>query len=102
MQGVFVTNANTHKIAAQIEELELEGKVHLIGYDLVEENVPYLRDDVIDFLISQRPDVQAYQGINALYRHIVLKEPVSEKINMQIDIVAKENIDHYQGYAEGI
>ncbi|MBN1480946.1 LacI family DNA-binding transcriptional regulator [candidate division KSB1 bacterium] len=102
LKGVFVTNANTHKIAAQIEEMELEGKVHLVGYDLIEENIHYLREGVIDFLISQRPDIQGYQGINALYRHVVLNDSVREKIYMQIDIVAKENIDYYQDYGEGI
>lgn len=102
LQGLFVTNANTHKMAAQIEEMELEGTVHLVGYDLIEENVHYLREGIIDFLISQRPDIQGYQGINALYRHVVLKDAVREKIYMQIDIVAKENIDYYQDYGEGI
>lgn len=102
MQGIFVTNVNTHKMAVQIEELKLEGKVHLVGYDLIEENIHYLRQDVIDFLISQRPGAQAYQGINALYRSVVLKEPVRAKINMQIDIVAKENIDYCRGYSEGL
>ncbi len=96
LQGVFVTNANTHQIATQIEECELEGKMHLVGYDLIEENVHYLKEGVIDFLISQRPDVQGYQGINALYRHVVLKEPVREQINMPIDIVTKENVEFYQ------
>lgn len=101
VQGIFVTNVNTHKMAAQIEELNLVGQVHLIGYDLIEENIRYLRSGAVDFLISQRPSVQAYQGINALYRNVVLKEPVREKMNVQIDIVVKENIDYYQGNPEG-
>lgn len=100
LKGIFVTNVNTHKFAAAIEESQLEGTVHLVGYDLIEENVHYLKEEVIDFLISQRPEIQAYQGIHALYRHVVLNEPCKERMLMPIDVVAKENIDFYKDFRE--
>ena len=70
----------------------------LIGYDLIEENIAFLKEGIIDFLISQRPEVQGYQGIYALYRHVVLNERIQDKIMMQLDVVTKENIDYYQCY----
>jgi LacI family transcriptional regulator len=94
-RGVFVTNASTHQVAAFIRDRGLAGRVHVIGYDLVEENVRLLREGVIDVLLSQRPERQGYIGIQTLFRHVVLKEPVERTIMMPLDIVVRENVDHY-------
>lgn len=96
LRGIFVTNATTHQVAAYVKSLDLQGKVHIIGYDLIEENARFLREGVIDFLISQQSERQGYEGIYALYRHVVLKMPVESKIMMQLDIVTRENVDYYK------
>ena len=98
LQGIFVTNVSTHKIANQIVEASWKDRVRLIGYDLIEENIKYLKEGVIDYLISQSPEMQGYRGIYTLYRHVVLNENVDEKIMMQLDIVTKENIDYNQRF----
>jgi LacI family transcriptional regulator len=95
LRGVFVTNASTNQVAAHIESQGLRNKVHIIGYDPIEENVRLMRQGVIDFLISQQSERQGYEGIRALYRHVVLKMPVESKIMMQLDIVTRENMDYY-------
>jgi LacI family transcriptional regulator len=96
LRGIFVTNANTHPAAAYVKSRSAAGKVHVIGYDLIDENVRYLREGVVDFLISQQPERQGYEGIYTLYRHVILKEPVPKKVTMQIDIVTSENVDFYR------
>ncbi len=96
VRGVFVTNATTNQIASYVKSQGLQGKIHIIGYDPIEENVRLMREGVIDFLISQQSDRQGYEGIRALYRHVVLKMPVESKIMMQIDIVTRENMDYYK------
>jgi LacI family transcriptional regulator len=93
--GVFITNALTHRVAEFLESHPVLRKIYLIGYDLIDENVEYLRKDFIDFLISQKPSMQGYQGIYSLYRKIILKENVAAKLYMPIDIITKENIDFY-------
>jgi LacI family transcriptional regulator len=95
LRGIFVTNALTHRVAEFLKSHSVREKIHLIGYDLVDENVEYLRKDFIDFLISQNPSMQGYQGIHSLFRKIVLKENVTPKLYMPIDIIVKENIDFY-------
>lgn len=94
--GIFISNASTHQIARFIKSHPLQLKIHIIGYDLIEDNVKYLREGMIDFLISQQSEKQGYEGIYSLYRHVVLKEPVEKKNMMQLDIVTKENIDYYR------
>lgn len=100
LSGIFMTNVSTHKIAEQIDAAGLAGQIHLVGYDMIQKNVDYLKSGVIDFLISQRPEIQGYQGLYSLYRHVVLKEPVQAKILMQLEIVTLENVDYYHLYGE--
>ena len=91
-----VANASTHRAAAYVKSRGAAGRVHVIGYDLIDENVRYLREGVVDFLISQQPERQGYEGITTLYRHVVLKEAVPKKVTVQIDITTSENVDFYR------
>jgi LacI family transcriptional regulator len=96
LRGIFVSNASTHRAAAYVKSRGAAGRVHVIGYDLIDENVRYLREGVVDFLISQQPERQGYEGITTLYRHVVLKEAVPKKVTMQIDITTSENVDFFR------
>jgi len=96
LKGIFVSNASTHLVAEFIKNNPLAKKVYLIGYDPIEKNKKYLKEGIIDFLISQQSEKQGYEGLMALYRRVVLNLPVEKKIMMQIDIITKENIDYYQ------
>jgi LacI family transcriptional regulator len=96
--GVFVTNAATHFAACAIQSAGLNRKIALIGYDLIEENVDFLKKGVIDFLISQKAETQGYMGIQTLYRQLVLKHPGEKNVWMPIDIINKENLVYYNGY----
>ncbi|MGC8805642.1 MAG: substrate-binding domain-containing protein, partial [Candidatus Ratteibacteria bacterium] len=96
LRGIFMTNALTYLVASYLESKKLNKKIRVIGYDLVEENIAYLKNSIIDFLISQSPMTQGYQGIMLLYRKIVLNHDIEERIMMPIDIVTKENIEFYK------
>ena len=97
LEGIFVPNARTYHIAEKVVELGLQNDIQIIGYDLVPENLKYLELDVIDYLISQTPRQQGYRAVYALYRYLVLREPVAAEIMMPIDIVTKENVTYYSG-----
>jgi LacI family transcriptional regulator len=95
--GMFVPSACAHQVAEMLVELNRSGEIVLIGYDLVEENRKFLKTGAIDFLISQRPELQGYQSMYSLYRHVILNEPVDEKVVVPIDILTRDNVDYYQG-----
>lgn len=95
--GLFVTNALTFHTVRHLKYRNLECQTHIIGYDLIRDNVACLKENTIDFIISQQPERQGYEGIYTLYRHIVLKHSVSPNIMMPIDIITRENVDYYQG-----
>lgn len=91
---IFAPNSKVHNIAAGLKKHNKSGKVALIGYDLTPKNVQYLQNGVIDFLINQKPELQGYQGIQLLYKHLVLKQEVPKTVFMPLEIVTKENIEY--------
>lgn len=70
----------------------------LMGYDVIEENIHYLNSGHITHLIAQRPEVQGFNAVKALFRHLVLHEAVDQINYMPIDILIKENIKYYNNY----
>ncbi|MFC7524847.1 substrate-binding domain-containing protein [Parapedobacter sp. GCM10030251] len=97
VEGIFVTNG-IHRVASVFSP---EKKHILIGYDLIEENVKYLTNEVIDFLISQQPYTQAYAGIHLFYDLLILKRTINKKTYLPIDIVMKSNLKYYNHIGHG-
>ena len=95
LKGLFVSDAVTFCAAQVLDEQGMADKVFLIGYDLLPQNVHYLKQGQIDFLISQQSKQQGYHGIYALFRNVVLKERVAATVMMPIDIITRENVDFY-------
>ncbi len=96
LKVVFVTNATTYKAAEFLQRHHPHRGVHVIGYDLIPENVRGIKEGWIDFLINQRPETQGYTGIYTLYRRLVLGEEVKPCVMMPIDIIARENVAYYE------
>lgn len=97
LRGIFVSNVWAHAIARHITAHPGQQRVTLIGYDLVEKNMKSLERNSIEFLISQRPEMQGYEGIYCLYEHVVLRETVKKKIMVPIDILTRDNVQYYRG-----
>lgn len=96
LKGIFISNAWTYPFAEYFSSLTECKNVFIIGYDLIQKNIRHLRDGSIHFIISQRPEMQGYEGIYTLFRHIVLKEKVKNKTLIPLDILTKENLEYYQ------
>jgi LacI family transcriptional regulator len=94
--GIYTPNACTYQVAEYLTDCGLQEKVFVIGYDLVKENVSHLENGAIDFLISQRSEMQGYESIFRLYKQVVLKENIESRVLMPLDIVTKENLQFYK------
>lgn len=92
---VFVTNSRVSSVAKFIEENHISG-IKLIGYDFLEENIAYLENNIIDFLICQKPQEQGYKGLMAIYQYILGSTTVESTEYMPIDIITKENHSYYK------
>jgi LacI family transcriptional regulator len=92
--SIFVTGSKSYKIA---DCLETEGikSVNLIGYDLHDSNVKYLKSGTIKFLIGQRPDEQTYKGVKKLFDYLSM-DRIPEKMEyLPVDVVTSENVQFF-------
>mgnify|MGYP006270055111 CR=1 FL=1 len=93
--GVFISNGEIHRITPTIRRHSTSKSVRLVGFDMIPENRELLKQGAIDYIIGQRPEEQAYIGINLLYRHVVLQQPCPREVILPIDIVSPENVEQY-------
>lgn len=95
IKGIFVTNSQVYHLAKFIEQKGIKD-IRIIGHDLIAENIHYVKNGIVDFLICQRPEEQGYNAVYALFDHILLKKQVKTDNYTSIDIITKENIDYYK------
>lgn len=94
LEGIFVTNSRVFRVVESLSLYQLR-KVKIIGFDLLEKNIAYLKSEKIDFLINQNSVQQGYLGVLSLFNHIFLKQEIVKTQNLPLDIVVKENHSYY-------
>ncbi|WP_084291876.1 LacI family DNA-binding transcriptional regulator [Pedobacter nyackensis] len=95
VKAIFVTNSRVFSVAQFLEKTNQED-IFLVGYDFLPQSIEFLKKEVIDFLICQKPQEQAYKGIMALYQNVVLNADIEATQYMPIDIITKENYKSYR------
>lgn len=93
---IFVTSSRVFTVAKSLEKNGLGAKTILIGFDYLNENIKYLQNGTIDFLICHKPKEQAYRGINTLFQSLVSDAAIEKVHLMPIDIITKENARFYR------
>jgi len=99
IKGIFVTNSKVFYIGRLIEKYNIE-ELKVIGHDLLKENIGYLKQDIVHFLICQRPEEQGYNAVNKLLRFVVQKREIETEKYSSIDILTKENVDYYHEFTK--
>lgn len=95
VDGVFVTNSRVFKIARFLKYNKYR-PLRLIGYDLIQENIEFLEDGTVDYLISQKPFDQGYMGIRALFNLVILRKPINKEYYLPIEILTRENYRYHR------
>jgi LacI family transcriptional regulator len=92
--SIFVCGSRLFLIASYLENEGIKS-IDLIGYDLLDSNVKYLKSGTARFLIGQRPEEQTYKGIKKLFEYLSLHK-IPDKIEyLPVDIVTSENVDFF-------
>ncbi|MDO6737985.1 substrate-binding domain-containing protein [Wenyingzhuangia sp. 2_MG-2023] len=91
-KGIFVPSSKISFIAKSIIELNRKD-IELGGFDNTLENVAFLKNETVDFLISQRPMEQGYDGVKLLFNYLIDKKQPKKNHYLPIEIVLKENVD---------
>jgi len=99
IKAAITFNSKVYRLAMHLKTLN-RLDMQLIGYDLLEENVYCLKNNMIAYLIAQRPGKQAYCTVRDMCKELIFKQPVSNINYVPIDILTKENIDYYSNFRE--
>jgi LacI family transcriptional regulator len=92
--SIFITGSRSYLIASYLEKNKLN-MINLIGYDLLDLNVKYLKSGTTRFLIGQRPDEQIYKAIRKLFEFLSQNKVPDQVEYLPIDIVTSENVDFF-------
>ncbi|MDR6844719.1 LacI family DNA-binding transcriptional regulator [Flavobacterium granuli] len=94
LSGIFVSTSKAYQIAKVISETKTKN-IAIIGYDLIANNVNYLNQGVIDFLIHQNQKRQTYLGVISIIEFFLFDKQIPNTILLPIDIVNSENAMSY-------
>jgi LacI family transcriptional regulator len=94
IKSIFITGSRLYLIASYLEKKGLKS-IDLIGYDLLDSNVRFLKSGTTRFLIGQRPEEQTYKGIKKLFEFLSLHKIPDRIEYLPVDIVTSENIDFF-------
>ena len=99
IKAAITFNSKVYRLAMHLVSLH-QSSIRLIGYDLLKQNVNYLQEGVISYLIAQRPDKQAYFTVRDMCRELIFRQEIKRINYVPIDILIKENIEDYMHFSE--
>lgn len=94
IDGIFITTAKTYALIPYLEKRKMN-PCRIIGYDLTDFNVSYLRQGAIDILIHQEIQQQAFIGVSYLADQLVFGQKIPAIKHLPLGIVTRENLDSY-------
>ncbi|MBL7828245.1 MAG: substrate-binding domain-containing protein [Saprospiraceae bacterium] len=94
LNGIFVTNSRAYKLVHALSP-EVQRKIKIVGFDLIEPNLHLLNENKIRFLINQNAWHQGYLGIHTLVNHLILRKTIPPLQHLPLDIVVRENVEYY-------
>jgi LacI family transcriptional regulator len=92
--SIFISGSKSYLIAFYLEQKGLKS-INLIGYDLLDLNVKYLKSGITKFLIGQRPEEQTYKGVKKLFEFLSLNKVPEKMEYLPVDVVTSENVDFF-------
>lgn len=97
IKGFFVTTSRAVSVVAGILAKSSRKDLRLIGYDMLSENLKYLKNGTIRFLINQNPKRQAFLGISHMANYLLFKKKVPATDLFPLEIITQQNVDSYIG-----
>lgn len=97
LSGVYVTDgAIPYSVARAVTESGAARRIKIIGHDLVDETLHYLREGVITATLSQDLFAQGHDSVIHLYNYLTTGwRPRQPRLLTQLQLVTRENYQHY-------
>jgi LacI family transcriptional regulator len=100
LKGVMVTTSKGASIVSKLLEKHGKNGIRMVAYDLLEQNVRYLKKGIIDFLINQNSKRQAFTGITQLANHLVFKKDLALTYHFPLEIITRSNLSSHQEWSD--
>lgn len=94
LKGIFVSNSKSYCIAQMLEMMG-QTNIRLVGYDLMDENLKYLRSGYINALINENQKRQASLGLNAIANYLLNKTVTAKMTLLPLEIITRKNLSSY-------
>lgn len=91
IKSIYVTNGIVADVARAVEHHGLAKKLLIIGHDLNEPVLEYVRKGTIQVVIGQGPEVQGYTAVSKLCANLLAGEDISRDYYTKIEIILAEN-----------
>lgn len=98
LSGILVADSATHLAARALAALGPRS-LPLLGYDLLEEDIPFLESGAIEFLIAQNPAEQGRIAVRELFEALVHGAIPEPDLLLPLTVVTKENFAEFRGNA---
>lgn len=93
LAGIYLAASGVQGVCKALEEIGLSGKVKVISNDLTDQNIQYLKEGKINFLLGQDAHRQGYEPVLLLFTKLFDgNDPEKELIYTEIVIKTKYNI----------
>lgn len=76
LTGIFVSGAGLSGAAHAVDDLGLQGKIKVVGFDTTDSNIACMRKGIVPFLIDQDPYLQGYKPVQLLVDAVFQSRPV--------------------------
>lgn len=100
LKGIMVTTSKGASIVSKLLEKHGKNGIRMVAYDLLEQNVLYLKKGIIDFLINQNSKRQAFTGITQLANHLVFKKELETNYHFPLEIITRSNLNSHQEWMD--
>jgi LacI family transcriptional regulator len=95
LKGIVITTSRGASIVSKLLEKHGKNGIRLVAYDLLEENIHYLKKGIIDFLINQNSNRQAFTGITQLANYLVFKKELEPNYLFPLEIITRSNLESH-------
>lgn len=96
MNVIFGTSSTDAQAAGKAAvEMGIADRYCIIGFDDMADTLQYIREEVVDATIVQKPYRMGYLGVELLVWAIEGNGPSEQVIDTGVTIVTKENVDTY-------
>lgn len=97
LKGLFVSYGILQDVARAVRDEGMQGRIHLVGFDLSREIAALIRHKVVDAVICQEPFDQGYYTMKILHQYLVEKtRPRQTIIHTRLEVVIRQNVQYFE------